>query len=137
MLKKISVPEVRHIAGLANAVRTSRDRLIDKVRDESVAEPKPARGEHNPTAALGLDPLEAHHPATQALREAIEALPGAARWELRAMMWVAQGDYAAKDFERAVADASAMPDDVTIGALMEQADLHENLMKALYEMKLA
>jgi hypothetical protein len=30
-----------------------------------------------------------------------------------------------------------MPDDVTIGALMEQADLHEYLMKALYEMKLA
>jgi hypothetical protein len=136
MLKKISVSEVRHIAGLANAVRTSRDHLIDKVRDESVAEPKPARGEHNPTAVLGLDPLEAHHPATQALREAIEALPGAARWELRAMMWVAQGDYAAKDFERAVADASARPDDVTIGALMEQADLHEYLMKALYEMKL-
>lgn len=136
MLKNISVSEVRHIAGLANAVRSSRDDLIDKIRDEAVADFKPARGEHNPTAVLGLDPLEAHHPATRALREAIEALPAVARWELRAMIWVAQGDYAANDFESAVADASAMPDDITIGAIMEQPDLHEYLMKALYEMKL-
>jgi hypothetical protein len=137
MLEKISVPEVKHIAELANAVRTLRDHLLDKIRDEALAEPKPARGQHNPTAMLGLDPLEPHHPATQALREAIEALPGDARRELRALMSIGQGDYAAKDFARAVADTSAMPDDVIIGALMEQADLHGYLMKALYEMKLA
>lgn len=136
-MKKISVAEVRHIAGLANAVRVARDHLLDKVRDESVSEPKPARGEHNPMAALGLDPLEADHAATQALREAIEALPSDARWELRAMAQMGQGDYAAKDLEQAVADASTRPDDVIVGALMEQADLHEYLMKALYELKLA
>jgi len=57
--------------------------------------------------------------------------------ELRALLWVGRGDYAAKDFDRAVADATSSPDDVTIGALMEQADLHAFLMKGLYEMKLA
>jgi len=138
MLTKISVSEVKHIAELANAVRTGRDRLIDKIRDEAVAEPKPARGVHNPTAMLGLDPLEEHHPATQALRAAVEALPGDARCELRALMWVGRGDYAAKDFERAVAAVRATPDDhVAIAAFMEQADLHALLMKGLYEMRLA
>jgi hypothetical protein len=136
MLKKIAVPEVKHIAELASAVRQSRDRLLDKIRDAAVAEPKPARGVHNPTATLGLDPLEPNHPATLALRGAIAALPGAARWELRALAGIGQGDYAAKDFDRAVADASNVSDDVTIGALMEQADLHTLLMKALYEMKI-
>jgi len=136
MLKKIAVPEVKHIAELANAVRQSRDRMLDKIRDAAVAEPKPARGVHNPTAMLGLDPLEPNHPATLALRDAITALPGAARWELRALARIGQGDYAAKDFDRAVADASNVSDDATIGALMEQADLHPLLMKALYEMKM-
>lgn len=136
MLKRISVPEVKHIAELANAVRTERDRLIDKIRDEDVAEPKPVRGAHNPTAMLGLDPLEENHLAAQALRAAITALPGDARRKLRALLWVGRGDYAAKDFERAVADAANSSDDVTIGALMEQADLHPLLMKGLYEMKL-
>lgn len=138
MLKKISVPEITHIAELANAVRTGRDRLIDKIRDEDVAEPKPARGVHNPAEMLGLDPLEEDHPATQALRDAVEALPGDARRELRALLWVGRGDYAAKDFDRAVDAVKATPDDdVAIAAFMEQADLHTLLMKGLYEMKLA
>ena len=70
------------------------------------------------------------------MREAVTALPSSARWELRALMWVGKGDYASKDLERAVADASTAQDDVTIGALMDQADLHEYLMKGLYELKL-
>lgn len=137
MLQNISVAEVKHIAELANAVRIARDRMLDKIRDAALAEPKPARGEHNPTAMLGLDPLEPNHPATRALRAAIEALPRDARRDLRALLRVGQGDYSAQDFARAFADAASTPDDVDVGVLMEQADLHGYLMKALYEMKLA
>ncbi len=42
----------------------------------------------------------------------------------------------AKDWARAVADVSASDDNITIGALLDQADLHDFLMKGLYELKL-
>jgi hypothetical protein len=136
MLKKLSIAEVKHIAEMARAARDARDQMLGKVHEEALGEPKPARGEHNPAAGLGLDPLPPNHPVRAALRQAITALPSSARWELRALMWVGRGDYATKDLERAVADASTAQDDVTIGALVDQSDLHEFLMKGLYELEL-
>jgi hypothetical protein len=136
MLKKLSVAEVEHIAEMAKAARDARDQMLEMVHEEALGEPKPVRGEHNPAAGLGLDPLPPNHPVRTALREAITALPSSARWELRALMWVGRGDYASKDIKRAVVNASAVQDDITIGALMDQSDLHELLMKGLYELKL-
>jgi len=134
MLEKINVAEVKHIAEMAKAAREARDQMLDKVRDEDLGEPKPARGEHNPAGGLGLDPLPQDHPVRAALRDAITALSSSARSELRALVSVGQGDYAAKDWERAVADASTARDDVTIDTLIDEADLHQYLMKGLYEM---
>jgi hypothetical protein len=134
MLEKITVAEVKHVAGMAKAAREARDKMLDKIRDEDLGEPKPARGEHNPSAGLGLDPLPPDHPVRAALREAITALASPARRELRALMGVGQGDYAAGDWQKALADAAAVRDEATIAALIDQSDLHEYLMKGLYEL---
>jgi hypothetical protein len=52
------------------------------------------------------------------------------------LLSIGRGDYAAKDWEQAVADATTIRDDVTIAMLLEEADLHQYLMKALYELRI-
>lgn len=137
MLEKINVAEVKHIAEMAKAAREARDQMLDKIRAEDLGEIKPARGEHNPAGGLGLDPLPPGHPVGEALREAITSLSLSARTELRALLSIGQGDYAAKNWEQAVADAAAARDDDTIGILFDEADLHEYLMKALHELRVS
>lgn len=135
MLAKISVAEVKHIAELANAVRTARDEAL-RIKGEALGEPPPARGEHDPTVALGLEPLPADHPGVVALREAITALPNKALCELRVLFWMGRGEYAAGDWDKALAAAATQTRDVAIGILMDEIDLHHFLMKGLYELKL-
>lgn len=135
MLSKITVNEVKRIASLANEARLARDEMLRPVREEDYGEPIPARGEHIPGAGLGFDPLPPDHPARKAFNEAITCLPVEAQSELRALMWIGQGNYAGKDWERAVAETSSIADP-PLGSLMEQASLHELLMKGLYELGL-
>jgi len=134
MLDKINIAEVKHIAEMAKAARDARDQMLDKIRDKDLGEPKPARGEHDPSANLGLDPLPVDHPVRAALREAITALPPSARWELSALLSLGRGDHSAKDWQKAVDDASIVGDDTTIATLLGEAGLHEYLMKGLYEL---
>jgi hypothetical protein len=136
MLEKISSDEVKRIAEMAKAARTARDAILEEVADVQMAEAKPARGEHNPFAQLGLDPLPQDHRLRKALEDRVAALPSAALCELRALVWVGRGEYSAKDWTRAVADASVSDGNITIGALLDQVDLHDFLMKGLYELKL-
>ena len=135
MLEKIAAEEVKRIAELAKAAREARDLMLEKVPDEALGQPAPAKGEHNPAAALGLEPLPADHPARLALKGAIDNLPSAARRELLALMWIGRNDYGTADWERAIADATT-PFEVTTETLMEEPDLSAFLFKALYEMKL-
>jgi len=132
MLKTIDLADVQRIARIAKAAREARDDILDKVRDEDLDELKPLRGEHNATAGLGLDPLPEAHPARAALWETIVSLSPSARAELRAVLSIGQGDYAAKEWERALAEAKAPRDEITIGILMDEVDLHDYLMKGLY-----
>jgi len=136
MLEKISPDEVKRIAEMAKAARTARDAVLEEVADKQLAEAKSARGEHNPFAQLGLDPLPQDHRLRKALENRVAALPSTALCELRALVWVGRGEYSAKDWTRAVADASPSDDHITIGVLLDQADLHDFLMKGLYELKL-
>lgn len=136
MLEKIGAEEVKHIAWLAKAAREARDVMLEKVLGEAMGEPSPAKGEHNPAAALGLDPLPQDHPARIALKEAIDGLPSEGRRELLALMWIGRNDYGAADWERAIADATTAFE-INAEILMEEADLSAFLLKGLYEMKLA
>jgi len=136
MLESITVKQVKQIADLANKARIASDRALVELPERDLGEPKPARGEHNPAAAIGLDPLPADHPARVALRNAVAALSEEARSELLALIWVGRGEYGFKDWQRALSAATATHPAADSDILTEQADLHELLTKGLYELKL-
>jgi len=134
MLEKIASLQIRAVADRALAAREARDRILSGVRDAAFGEQRPARGAHNPAAALGLDTLSETEPHRKALEAALSAFPAPARRELWALVLVGRGEYALKDWERAMSDVNRLPD-IGVGMFMEQADLHECLMKAVYELE--
>ena len=65
--------------------------------------------------------------------EAIEALPSDIRRKLWAVMRTGCGDYARDDWDQAMATADNLSDQIILGDLAEEIDLHDRLMKGLYE----
>ena len=136
MLERIAVGYVRRIAELARLAREARDQMLVHVGEAELGEPKVARGLHDSAAAFGFDPLPPDHPTRLALRDAIAALPPDAQHELRALVLTGRGDFGAKEWDRAVAQASGAPDD-PVEFLTGRSDLHEELEKGLFELELA
>ncbi|MGA7325521.1 MAG: DUF3775 domain-containing protein [Rhodomicrobium sp.] len=128
--------QVRFIALLANTARAQRDSFLGRVEND-LAETKPARGEHNPTAELGFEPVPAGSPQITALAEAIGGLTPEARSELFTLMRIGQGDLAVQKLYRGAREAEALGDETVRATLLEDADLHDHLMKGLFEAKLA
>jgi hypothetical protein len=137
MLKGLNRDQAEFVALLAKAARMQRDASIVEVREADLAEPKPARGEHNPTADLGFVALPEDASQLTMLREAVDSLTPAGRSELYALMRVGQGDLAAKKWNRGLTEALTLGDDAVTAALLEDPDLHDHLMKGLYEANLA
>ena len=138
MLKDLTVDQARFVALLANAARAQRDELLGNVAEDDLAkELNPARGEHNPTAALGVEPFRPSASQAVALREAIATLSPMARSELYALVRIGQGDLAAKQWHRGLSEASLLGDETIAAALVEDPDLHDHIMKGLYEAELA
>jgi Protein of unknown function (DUF3775) len=54
-----------------------------------------------------------------------------------ALMRVGQGQLAAKKWNRGLTEALTLGDDTVTASLLEDPDLHDHLMKGLYEAKLA
>ena len=138
MLKDLHVDQARFIALLANTARAQRDALLGNVAEDDLDGPTPGRGEHNPTAELGVEPLpaDASKPAA-ALREAISSLSEPARRELYALMRIGQGHLAAKKWDRGLSEAEMLGDNVITAAIIDDPDLHDHVTKGLYEAKLA
>ena len=136
MLKELNIDQARFVALLAKTARAQRDALIGKVAEGDLSEFTAARGEHNPTAALGLDPLPAASLQAEALRQAVTSLSPGARTELYALMRIGQGDLAVKKWHRGLTEATNLGDETITGAILEDPDLHDHVMKALYEAKL-
>ena len=137
MLKVLNPDKVRFVALLANTARSQRDAFIGSVAEDDLAEAKAARGEHNPTAALGFEPVNPDSLQIAALRDAIGGLEPEGRSELFALMRVGQGDLSVQGFHRGISEAGTLGDETVTASLMEDADLHDHLMKGLYEAKLA
>lgn len=137
MLKNLTVTQAQAVATRARAARVERDALLGNVAEEDLGPPKSARGEHNPTAALGFEPLPAEASELVALREAIAAPSSAARRELYALMRIGQGHLAGAELQGGVSEAELVGDETIAAALIEDADLHDHLSKGLYEAKLA
>ena len=126
--------QLRALADKAAAVRKVRDRELSAIRNDAFGEEKPARGEHNPSAELGLDVVPKDHPARVALEKALSALPPGALRELWAVTLVARGEYALNDWDRAMAEAMRRTE-LDASQFMGMADLHDHLMKAVYEIE--
>jgi hypothetical protein len=138
MLKDLHVDQARFIALLANTARAQRDALLGNVAENDLDGPTPGRGEHNPTAELGVEalPADVSQPAA-ALREAISSLSEPARRELYALMRIGQGHLAAKKWDRGLSEAEMLGDNAITAAIIDDPDLHDHVMKGLYEAKLA
>lgn len=137
MLRTLNKDQAHFIALLAKTARTERDNLLGNVAEKDLGGIEPARGEHNPTASLGFDPLPANSEFLKALHDAIASLKRPARAELYALMRVGQGDLAAQKWHRGISEADRIGDNATRAALLDDADLHDHLVKGLYETEAA
>ncbi len=133
MLAALNADQARFVALLAKAARAQRDDLLGNTAEDDLAPLSAARGEHNPTVLLGLEPLRPGAAQTEALREALAALSPAARSELYTLMRIGQGDLAANKWHRGLSEATLLGDETVTGAIVEDADLHDHIMKGLYE----
>ena len=134
MLRALNKDQAHFVALLAKVARMQRDKLLGNVSEEDLVGTKSSRGEHNPTALLGFEPLPPDAEQLTALREAISSLTPEGRVELHALMRVGQGDLAAQDWDRGL-DEAAVLGEQAVGALMDDPDLHDHLVKGLYETK--
>ena len=82
-----------------------------------------------------FEPLPPNESQTTALREAIAALSERARSELYTLMRIGQGHLAAKKWHRGLSEAALLGDQTIMAAIIEDADLHDHIMKGLYEAK--
>jgi len=137
LLKNLNVDQARFIALLARFARMGRDARLGHLPEEDLDGLKAARGEHNPTAELGFLPVSAEASATVTLRDAVATLSEAARRELYALMRIGQGDLAANKWRRGLSEADMLGGETITGAIVEDPDLHDQIMKALYEAKLS
>lgn len=136
MLKDLSVNQAHFLASLAGAARAQRDVRLDNVAEDDLGGPRPGRGEHNPTAAFGFEPVPPEAPQMAMLHEAVAALSQAARRELYALMRMGQGHLAAKKWHLGLSEADLLGDDAITAAIVEDPDLHDHIEKGLYEAKL-
>jgi hypothetical protein len=137
MLKDLNVRQARFIALLARTARMQRDLLVGHVAEDDLDGVMPGRGEHNPTAELGFEPLPPEASQTAALREAIATLSDTARRELYTLMRIGQGDLATKKWYRGLREAEMLGEETITAAIIEDPDLHDHLTKGLYEAKLS
>jgi hypothetical protein len=133
MLYEIEILEARRVAELGAVARDARDRSLTPVPEAELGEPPPARGEHHAAGTLGFAGVPEDEPAHLALRQAIEGLPSDIRCKLWPVMRTGCGDYARGDWDQAMAAADNVPDASIVADLAEEVDLHDKLMKGLYE----
>ena len=137
MLKDLNVKQARFIALLARTARMQRDAILGNVAEANLGGVTPERGEHNQIAELGLETFAAESSPAAALREAITSLSPMARQELYTLMRIGQGHLAAKKWHRGLSEAEALGENTVTVTIIEDADLHDHLEKALYETKLS
>ncbi len=136
MLRGINKDQAYFIALLAQVARVQRDKLLGNVAENDLGGTKSSRGEHNPTALLGFEPLPADAEQMTAPREAISALTPEGRAELYVLTRMGQGDLAAQDWDRGLTDAALLGESAA-ATLLDDPDLHDHLVKGLYEMERA
>ena len=134
MFEALVSVQVRALAEKAEAAREAGEVKLRGVRDAAFGEPRPARRQPEPGADVALDMLSEGEPHRRALVDALSALPPPARRELWALLLIGRGDYGLAEWDLAVTEAARLPD-IDPRLFLEQADLHDHLMKAVYELE--
>ena len=137
MLNDNEAGGIRRIAQLALKAGAAQDRAFVNAAVLELDEPHPPQAEGRPVNDLGLAALPDDEPTVRALREAIEAASDDLKRKLWAVSRIGSGDYAANQWEQAIADADHLTHSAFISELADEADLHDRLMKGLYELALA
>jgi hypothetical protein len=137
MLNDTEAREIRRIAELALKAGEAHDRAFVNAAQLELDEPHPPQAEARPVNDLGLAALPDDEPAVRALRDAIEAASDEFRRKLWAVSRIGSGDYAAGQWDQAIEDAALLPHSAFISELADEADLHDRLMKGLYELGIA
>jgi len=134
MLERIATVKIRVLAAKARAARDARDRMLTHIDDRAFHEPTSEREVRDPAADTGVDLRPESGPDRMALAEELSTLPVPALRELWALVLIGRGDYGLRDWGRAMAEANRLLEiDATL--FMEQPDLHEHLMRAVYELE--
>ncbi len=136
MLEDLNVDQARFVALLAKTARAERDAMLGHGPDRDLSKTTAARGERNPTVALGFDPLPEQNRQLVALRDALGALTPAGRSELYVLMRIGQGHLAAEKWHRGLQEAQTLGDAAVTGTLIEDPDLHDHVLKGLYGARL-
>ncbi|WP_353857762.1 DUF3775 domain-containing protein [Azospirillum formosense] len=137
MLKQISVDTVKQAADLAYEAVADRQRFLAGMRNIDLGEQTSERGSRNPTDLDALSILSSDASgALSQLQKMLEDLTPEQRMELRAVMFVGRGDFAGNQWERALDEAGRAPDATHYTDIAERIDLHDDLMKGLYELNL-
>ncbi len=129
MLDRLGAEFVRSIIALGRQADAAGNRLSNRVYQADLGdgvEPgeEIARGERQDAALATLE-------------QAIARITPEARRELRAVVMIGRGDFAAAQWDEAVAQAQALSDASEIRALAEEAALAAYLSKGLYQLGLA
>jgi len=137
MLRDLKLSQIQLIVLLSKAASQERNAVMRKISHHETGEPGAAHGEHNEVGSLGLEILGDNSRQIVALRREIEKLPFAARHELYAVMRIGQSGFAPRDWDQAIDEATRLGVSSITGTLLDDAELHDHLTKALYEMGLA
>lgn len=134
MLRELNKDQAHFIALLARVARLQRDNLLGNAAEKDLGGTRASRGEHNPTALLAFEPLPRDAEQLTALREAISSLTPNGRAELYTLMRLGQGDLAAQQWDCGL-DEAALLGELAVGALLDDPDLHDHVVKGLHEIE--
>jgi hypothetical protein len=133
MLTELKREQAQFIALLAKAARIRRDSFLGNVAESDLNDVERSRGDHNPTADIAFDPLAPDSEQMKSLSSAIDELTPMARAELYALMRIGQGHLGAGDWAEGFSDAARLGESTITATLLDDADMHDHLMKGLYE----
>ena len=137
MLQELTVEGARRIAALAKTARRARDAMLDNVPEEDLGEPRPARGEHNPTGALCIRSLAPWRSGDRSIAPGSECAWTHGTLRAIRLDGMGQGDLAAGDWDRGLSEAERLGDETVAAEIIEDPDLHDHITKSLYEAKLS
>ena len=126
MLDRLGAEYVRSIIALSRQADAAGNRLSNRVYRADLGD--------------GVEPgdeIARNERQDAALEQAIARITPEARRELRAVVMIGRGDFAAAQWEQAVAQAQALSDASEIRALAEEGALAAYLSKGLYQLGLA